>query len=680
MNIKYRPEIDGLRAIAVLGVLFYHADLSILGSKPFKGGFIGVDIFFVISGYLITSIIFKEKISTGAFSLKYFYERRIRRILPALLTVMVTSFIFAWLYLLPNDLVDFSKSVIFSLGFISNFYFHYSGQSYGAESGFLKPLLHTWSLSVEEQFYVFFPILMMVFITYYKKKIPYFILTGIFISLCFAAWGSKYFVSATFYLMHSRIWEILFGSFLSYLEITRPYRFKYKILGTLLPSVGLILILLTIVFFKLHFNHPSLYTLPSIIGTCLIIRYSNNNEITYKILSSRLLVGIGLISYSLYLWHYPIFSFLKIIQINRDSILINLVIFISIFIVSIISYFLIEKPFRNKKYKFYNIFLLITFTSLILLSLSSYTILKNGTNKNLPSILSKNLYEKPWLLLKNDEKQYCHNNKKGCDFNNQSKNKVFLIGDSHAGTLMFDLKNRLVKQNYRFITSTKDGCIYLPGFNKLHRESGNIDNDCNNKYFSLLKEQLSKQDNSIIIISGMFQLYLNNYLFFDNEEGSGHKSIWHHGVLVPIKKNNTIEIAFKEEIEQLSNNSKIILVYPIPETGWNIPRKINDQWIKRDKRLNKDFFLEKITTSYEAYKKRSSSTFELFNSIDNKNIFRVYPSSLFCNTSIKDRCITHDKNNIYYSDDNHPSKKGAEIINDLILQKIEEINFSKISN
>jgi peptidoglycan/LPS O-acetylase OafA/YrhL len=680
MNTKYRPELDGLRAIAVLGVFFYHADLSILGSKPFKGGFIGVDIFFVISGYLITSIIFKEKIITGTFSLKNFYERRARRILPALLTVMMVSFIFAWLYLLPSDLVSFSKSVIFSLGFISNFYFFYSGQLYGAESGLLKPLLHTWSLSVEEQFYIFFPILMMVFITYYKKKIPYFILTGIFISLCFAAWGSKYFVSATFYLMHSRIWEILFGSFLSYLEIKRPYKFKNKILSKLLPSFGLILILLTIIFFKLHFNHPSFYTLPSIIGTCLIIRYSNSNEITYKLLSSRLLVGIGLISYSLYLWHYPIFSFLKIIQINRDSILTNLVIFISIFIVSIISYFFIEKPFRNKKYKFYNIFLIITLITLILFSLSSYTILKNGTNKKLPPILSKNLYEKPWLLLKNDQGQYCHNSKNGCDFNGHSKNKVFLIGDSHAGTLMFDLKNRLVKKNYRFITSTQDGCIYLPGFNRLHKGTRNIDNDCNNDYFNSLKEKLSKQENSIIIISGMFQLYLNNYSFFDNEEGSGYKGVWQYGEFVPIKKNNTIEATFKDEIEQLSINNQIILIYPIPETGWNIPRKIYTQWIKRDKKLNKDFFLEKITTSHELYKKRSSSTFELFNSIDNKNIFRVYPSSLFCNTSIKGRCMTHDQNDIYYSDNNHPSNKGAEIINDLILQKIEEINFSKISD
>ena len=154
MRVKYRPEIDGLRAIAVISVIFYHLQIQIFDQELFKGGFIGVDIFFVISGYLITSIIFKELNYANKVSLKYFYERRIRRILPALLAVMLISFPFAWVVLLPIDFVDYSKSIIYSLGFSSNFYFHFSGQEYGAQSGLLKPFLHTWSLSVEEQFYI----------------------------------------------------------------------------------------------------------------------------------------------------------------------------------------------------------------------------------------------------------------------------------------------------------------------------------------------------------------------------------------------------------------------------------------------------------------------------------------------------------------------------------------------
>ena len=131
MKLNYRPEIDGLRAIAVLAVIFYHAQITTLDHQVFQGGFIGVDIFFVISGYLITSIILKELISTGTFSFKYFYERRIRRILPALILVMLVSFPFAWKYIIPGSFIDFSKSILYSLGFSSNFYFHFTGQQYG---------------------------------------------------------------------------------------------------------------------------------------------------------------------------------------------------------------------------------------------------------------------------------------------------------------------------------------------------------------------------------------------------------------------------------------------------------------------------------------------------------------------------------------------------------------------
>ena len=161
MNIKYRPEIDGLRAIAVLGVLFYHADLSILGSKPFKGGFIGVDIFFVISGYLITSLILKELEVEKKFSFIKFYERRSRRILPVLFFIILFFLPLAWMYMLPPAFVDFAKSILYSIGFGSNFYFHYSGLEYGGIEAMYKPFLHTWSLSVEEQYYIIFPVFLL---------------------------------------------------------------------------------------------------------------------------------------------------------------------------------------------------------------------------------------------------------------------------------------------------------------------------------------------------------------------------------------------------------------------------------------------------------------------------------------------------------------------------------------
>ena len=191
MKITYRPEIDGLRAIAVVAVILYHAQITIFGHQPFKGGFIGVDIFFVISGYLITSIILKELVTTGSFSFKHFYERRIRRILPALLFVMLFSLPFAWAYLLPLEFEKFAKSILYSLGFGSNFYFHYSGQVYGALAGPFVPFLHTWSLSVEEQYYILFPIVLLIIFKYFRKYLLTILVIGLITSLQIADWTSK---------------------------------------------------------------------------------------------------------------------------------------------------------------------------------------------------------------------------------------------------------------------------------------------------------------------------------------------------------------------------------------------------------------------------------------------------------------------------------------------------------
>ena len=169
MKNNRRLEIDGLRGIAIISIVLYHAQITILGNQPFKGGFIGADIFFVISGYLLSSIIFKEIISTGSFSFKNFYEDRIRRILPVLLFVMLLSAPFAWMLLFPSYLVDFSKSIVTSLSFSSNFYFHYSNQEYGSDSMFLLPFHHTWLLALLVQFYIIYPIIVFLLFKYLRK-------------------------------------------------------------------------------------------------------------------------------------------------------------------------------------------------------------------------------------------------------------------------------------------------------------------------------------------------------------------------------------------------------------------------------------------------------------------------------------------------------------------------------
>ena len=264
---------------------------------------------------------------------------------------MLASLPFAWNILLPNSFVDFSKSILYSLGFSSNLYFHYSGQQYGNLSGLLKPFLHTWSLSVEEQYYFLIPFILLISFRYFKKYLIHILILGFIISLGLANWGSKNYVSATFYFLHARMWELLAGSILAYFEIIFGHRNKNQSLNLIFPSIGLFLIGYSILFFNDTMFHPSFYTLSPIIGVCLIIWFSDKNDFITKMLSSKLFVGIGLISYSLYLWHYPIFSFYRnIFFFNPSSINSKIFVVLLLFVTSFLSYKFIEIPFRKKKY------------------------------------------------------------------------------------------------------------------------------------------------------------------------------------------------------------------------------------------------------------------------------------------------------------------------------------------
>jgi len=662
VKLTYRPEIDGLRAIAVGAVILYHAQITVFGHQPFKGGFIGVDIFFVISGYLITSIILKELITTGSFSFKYFYERRIRRILPVLLFVMLASLPFAWLYLLPSSLLDFSKSIVYSLGFSSNFYFWFSGQMYGAESGLLKPFLHTWSLSVEEQYYILFPIVLLITFKYFRKYLIHTLIFGFIISLGLADWGSKNYPSFNFYVLPTRVWELLAGSILAYFEITKGHRSKNKTLNLILPTIGLLLIGHSILFFNDKMFHPSFYTLSPIIGVCLIIWFSYKDELITKILSTKLFVGIGLISYSLYLWHYPIFAFARTIEFIQGSLFNKLLLVIIIFILSIFSYYFIEQSARDNKKKFKIVFLNI-FCVFFFLIISQVVVL-NKIPKYFNEYQATNF--KSNLLKKNCIENIDGFLKCSTDFK-KNKKKIYLVGDSHIGFISLDLKNEIIKKNYEAYIIIKSLCVLFREFDFVSKKTKKT--SCTG-YTSINK--ILKEENSIFVIGGRFPVHLNK-TYFNNKEGGIEPTIFDNEY---ISKGyyKSIEESFNSEITKLSKKNRIILVYPIPEVGWNLRQKLFNELPKKLS-LKKDLFIPKnyITTSYQVYKNRTKSSFELLDSIQGENIYRVYPHTLFCDTLIKNRCVTHDDKNIFYVDENHPSLKGVEMINDLIMKEIEKI-------
>ncbi len=300
-NLHYRPDVDGLRAVAVLAVLAFHA-----GGFPTPGGFVGVDVFFVISGYLISSLIMKQ-IAAGTFSITSFYERRIRRILPALTVMLAFTCVLAYLYLLPTELKNFADSLLAANFSASNFYFWQHSDYF--VSPLSNPLLHTWSLAVEEQFYIVFPLLLYVLYRWWPGRVKIVVAVLAALSLAVSGYGAYHDSVTTFYMLPTRAWELLIGTLLA-MKLLPELRTS---IGRNLASItGILLIGCAILLFTKATPFPGLAALPPCVGAALIIWSGESGmSVVNSALSLRPVVFIGLISYSLYLFHWPIIVFQK---------------------------------------------------------------------------------------------------------------------------------------------------------------------------------------------------------------------------------------------------------------------------------------------------------------------------------------------------------------------------------
>ncbi|HTT84826.1 MAG TPA: acyltransferase family protein [Rhizomicrobium sp.] len=338
----YRPEIDGLRALAILPVVLFH-----YGVPGFRGGFVGVDMFFVISGYLITSLI-QGELERGDFSLARFYARRVRRIFPALFAMLAVVSATAFIFFFPLDLVRYAQSLFATALFGANFEF-WREAGYFDTFADQKPLLHLWSIAVEEQFYLLFPALLLGLRHAPARRRAGMIAGVLVASLGLSAWGVLAAKVATFYLLPARAWELMLGSLLALGVLPRP---KSRIATELLSALGAALILAAVFQFTPRMPFPGPAALLPCVGAALVIHAAQPGKtLAGTLLASRPLVFVGLISYSLYLWHWPVFVFATYIDFREPSGTAGVALMTLSFALAVLSWRYVEQPFRKARFR-----------------------------------------------------------------------------------------------------------------------------------------------------------------------------------------------------------------------------------------------------------------------------------------------------------------------------------------
>jgi peptidoglycan/LPS O-acetylase OafA/YrhL len=461
---SYRRDIDGLRGIAVLLVLAFH-----LGTSKCSGGFIGVDVFFVISGYLISSIILSE-ISASRFSLLSFYERRIRRIAPALFVMMLVTSLLAYKFFLPAELEQFAKSLLASTFSISNLYFfHQSGYFEGPAA--MKPLLHTWSLAVEEQFYIFLPLFLIAVRRFFPDRQRMLILSVAIASFCVSVWGAFHDPSRTFYLAHSRAWELLLGTLIT---LDMFPRFSNAIWRNAASMAGLSSILLAAVIYDRTTPFPGAAALVPCLGAALIIAAGRSGpSIVSRLLSLSPIVFVGMISYSLYLWHWPMIVFQGVSGILVQGIwpkAAKFVVLAASLLLATLSWKFVEQPFRDRRFTFSRpvLFRIAAACAVAFLVLGASALATRGFPSRFPpeavrvatflenaDPLTESEYRVGTCFLTSRNPQSSFD-PSVCLRQDPGKRNELLIGDSHAAQLWHGLSS--VFTDINLMQATASGC------------------------------------------------------------------------------------------------------------------------------------------------------------------------------------------------------------------------------
>ena len=651
MKKEFLTHINGLRAISVLFVIAYHLELGFDEShRIFAGGLIGVDIFFVISGYIITRQMILQGSKYNIFS---FYVKRVRRILPALLMMLLISTICAEILLVGRARQEYFNSLLSVIGFSANIFF-WMQDGYTAEANLYRPLLHMWSLGIEEQFYILYPFVWLYILkkTKYKKLI---LLIGMALSYGLMVANMDTHPSAAFYLIPTRAWQIMVGA---YVALLYQKEYKQSLFGDIASTLALLIIFFSVFYFNDRMEtRYDLLAMP-VISAGVILYF--NKSVVANILNVKILQTIGLISFSLYLYHQPVVVYKRIFFGDDFQLSTMVIVIFTIFLLSAVSYKYVENKFRQEEVLFFSVIKFIG--GLLFILISCYIFNLFNYKHDLDANFKIGEYQE--VALKKDGRP-CHdrNIEDLCELkaSNETQKKIYVVGDSHASVIGVKIAEVSKLKGYDYIQMTAPGCHYAPfvktkyctQFNKLSRK----------KLLSISPQT--------IVITGRLPLYISG-LGYNNGEGGAERRVDDNFMINKLTHDN---ISIAELLKNLSYGiqelvdygHRVVLIYPVPEPGWNIASKLVAMSLKNDIKSKEISFL---SHSYEGYAERTKDSFKVYDDVRGK-VDRIYPAKILCNAEIVGRCITHSPDLVYYRDDNHLSTFGS----DLLLNEISKIIF-----
>lgn len=657
LNVKYRQDIDGLRSIAILPVILYHAGISV-----FSGGFTGVDVFFVISGYLITSIIFKE-LNSGTFTISNFYVRRIKRIFPALFAMIIVTGAVSYFFLLPSHFERFGSSAIAAVFFCANIVF-WGDSGYFETAAESKPLLHTWSLGVEEQFYIFFPLILM-FLARRGFRHLKAVIIGVFaVSFLLNVALVAKFPEAVFFNLPFRAWELMLGAMLALNFFPSVGGVKREVSGVL----GLLLIAAGMFFIDETTRFPGYAALLPCLGTALII-YSEGSAVN-RFLSFRFFVWIGLLSYSLYIWHWPVFAFRNYISaVEFQSVfLTNTFLIPAVFAMAVFSYYVIEKPLRTMRVQNKRQFFAYAAACMLVLTLPALYVERT---RGMSGRFTKDVIDSLTARMGGLDPKKCFDLKyedirkeRLCRIGGKKEPEFALIGDSHALAMSGGMDALFRENDTAGLLFAQSTCAPADGMDIVN---GAKYQDCSKYFDRALDVIIASPEIKTVFMTARWGMYANNRRYLGTTKLYVVKD--EQTQKDPYASDGFLYQGLKSTIARLNAAGiNAVIIKDVPDIGFDVPVEAGKYTVMKKMFGDRVGSLDYDFNSAEHYGWVKDFD-NMITSLSKEVTFSVIdPSDFLCNNG---ECEIYDGMTPLYFDSNHLSKQGSLYLAKIMAPKIE---------